>query len=118
MSVSQTVATCYGEARQPVPDGTERAFLSPDVLRIKVESDSGGQLIRMAGRLAYEFLGEAEQVCRPAEAPLRIDASELQSADADGVAFLATILDRGGRMEGLSEYLAMCVSSVREGRRG
>ncbi len=83
-----------------------------------VESDTGGPVIRMAGRLAGEFVGEAEQVCRPAEPPLRIDASELQSADADGVAFLATILDRGGRMEGLSEYLAMCVSSVREGRRG
>ena len=83
-----------------------------------VESDTGGPVIRMAGRLAGEFVGEAEQVCRPAEPPLRIDASELQSADADGVAFLATILDGGGRVEGLSKYLSMRVSSLREERSG
>ena len=88
------------------------------MLRITVEPGPDGSVIRMAGRLAGEFVGEAEQVCRPAEPPLRLDARQLQSADADGVAFLATILDGGGRVDGLSEYLAMRVASLREGRSG
>ena len=72
----------------------------------------------MAGRLACEFLKEAERVCLSVERPLLIDASGVQSADPDGLAFLAWILDGGGRVESLSEYLAMRVSRLREGPSG
>ncbi len=88
------------------------------VLRITVETETNRPVVRMVGRLAGEVLEEAERVCLSAEPPLLIDASGLQSADTDGLAFLATILDGGGRVEGLSEYLAMRVHSLREGRGG
>lgn len=88
------------------------------MLRITVESDTDGSVVRLAGRLAGDFLEEARRVCFTDKPHLLIDASELQSADADGVTFLATILDGGGRVEGLSEYIAMRVRSVREGRSG
>ncbi len=88
------------------------------MLRITVVTDTDGTVVRMVGRLAGEFLEEAERVCLSAEPPLLIDANALQSADTDGLAFFVKILERGGRVEGLSEYLAMRVRSLREGRGG
>ncbi len=88
------------------------------MFRITVEPDTDGSVVRMAGRLAGEVLEEARRVCLTDEPHLLIDTSELQSADADGVAFLATLLDGGGSVDGLSEYLAMRVRSLREGRGG
>jgi hypothetical protein len=70
------------------------------VLRITVEPDADGSVVRMAGRLAGEVLEEAERVCFTDKPHLLIDARKLQGADADGIAFLATILDGGGRVEG------------------
>ena len=66
-----------------------------DVLHISVETDTDGTVVRMAGRLAGESLKEATKVCFTDDPPQLIDASELRSADADGLAFLATILDGG-----------------------
>ncbi len=88
------------------------------MLRITVVTDTDGTVVRMVGQLAGECLEEATRVCFSAEPPLLIDASGLQGADADGCAFLATILDGGGRVEGLSEYLSMRVDSLRERRSG
>ncbi len=88
------------------------------MLRITVDPSPDGSVVRMAGRLAGEVLEEAERVRLSAEPPLLIDARKLQGADADGIAFLAAILDGGGRVDGLSEYLSMRVASLREGRSG
>ena len=114
MSVSHVVATCYGEASHVAGDGTVCAS-DAHVLRIKVETDKDGSVVRMAGRLAGEFLEEAERVCLSAEPPLEVDASGLLSADADGLVLLVKILDGGARVEGLSQYLAMRVRSLRVG---
>ncbi len=88
------------------------------MLRITVEPGSEGSVVRMTGRLAGEVLEEAERVRLSVEPPVLIDARKLQGADADGIAFLAGILDGGGRVDGLSEYLSMRVASLREGRSG
>ena len=84
------------------------------MLRITLEANDEGSTVGLAGRLAGEFVGEAEQVCLSAEAPLLIDATQLQGADADGLALLGKILARGGRIENLSKYLAMRVEAVRK----
>jgi hypothetical protein len=84
------------------------------MLRITLGVNNDGSMVRLAGRLADEFVGEAERVCLSAEAPLLIDATGLQEADADGIALLAKILAGGGRIEGLSRYLAMRVEALRE----
>ncbi len=88
------------------------------MLHIAVENDADGSVVRLSGQLAGEFVAEAERASLSAEPPLLIDASGLQSADADGLAFFVKILEGGGRVEGLPEYLAMRVSSLREGRSG
>jgi hypothetical protein len=67
------------------------------MLRITLGVNNDGSMVRLAGRLADEFVGEAERVCLSAEAPLLIDATGLQEADADGIALLAKILAGGGQ---------------------
>ncbi len=84
------------------------------MLRITREVNNDGSIVRLAGRLADEFVSEAERVCLSAETPLLIEATRLQEADADGLAFLAKILAGGGRIEGLSRYLAMRVEALRQ----
>lgn len=84
------------------------------VLRITLEVNNDGSIVRLAGRLADEFVSEAERVCLSAEAPLLIDATGLQEADADGLAWLAKTLAGEGRIEGPSRYLAMRVEALRE----
>ena len=84
------------------------------MLRITLEVKNDGSIVGLAGRLGDEFVSEAERVCMSAEAPLLIDATGLQQADADGLALLAKILAEGGRIEGLSTYLAMRVEALRE----
>ncbi len=84
------------------------------MLHIAIETDDSGSVVRLAGRLAGEFVGEAKRVCLSAEAPLLVDATELQDADADGLALLVKILEGGARVEGLSGYLAMSVDALRE----
>ncbi len=84
------------------------------MLRITLAVNNDGSIVRLECLLADEFVSEAARVCLSAEAPLLIDATALQEADADGLALLAKVLAGGGRIEGLSTYLAMRVKSLRE----
>ncbi len=84
------------------------------MLRITLEANDDGSTVGFAGRLAGEFVGEAERVCLSVEAPLLIDATSLQEADADGLALLGKVLAGGGRIENLSRYLAMRVETLRK----
>ena len=81
----------------------------PTMFRATAETGPDGSVIRVAGRLTAEFVGDVERLWLFAEPPVLIDASELRSCDADGLAFLARVRDRGGTatVEGLSEYLLM-----------
>ncbi len=84
------------------------------MLRITLEANDDGSTVVLEGRLAREFVGEAERVCLSAEAPLVIDAIHLQEADTDGLALLGKLLAAGVRIENLSKYLAMRVETLRE----
>ncbi len=82
------------------------------MFRATVETGVDGSVVRVAGRLTMEFVSDVERLCLSAEPPLVIDASELQSCDADGLAFLARVRDGTASVEGLSEYLLMRVRIV------
>jgi ABC-type transporter Mla MlaB component len=84
------------------------------MLRITLRKSENGSIVQLAGRLGEEAVGEARKECAAAEPPLLIDAAELREADADGLALLAELLNRGDRVEGLSRYLAMRVEALRE----
>ena len=86
------------------------------MFRAMVKTGGDGSVVRVAGRMTAEFLGDVERLCLSAEPPVVIDASELQSCDADGLAFFARVRDGAASVEGLSEYLLMSVRI--EERRG
>ena len=79
------------------------------MFRATVETGVEGSVVRAAGRLTVEFVRDVERLCLSAEPPVVIDASELRSCDAEGVAFLARVRDGTASVEGLSEYLLMLV---------
>ncbi len=79
------------------------------MFRATVDTDTDGSVVRLAGRLTAEFVIDVERLCVSVEPPVVIDASELQSCDADGLAFLARMRDGNASVEGLSEYLLRCV---------
>ncbi len=79
------------------------------MFRATLETGADGSVVRVAGRLTVEFVRAVERLCLSAEPPVLIDASELQSCDAEGLAFLARVRDGTARVEGLSEYLLMRV---------
>jgi hypothetical protein len=76
------------------------------MLYIEVNENDGGCLVRLEGRLAEGFVSEAERVCFSAGLPLTIDATHLNDADADGIAWLVKVIRGGVRVQGLSGYLA------------
>ena len=59
--------------------------------------------------MTAEFVRDVERMCLCAESPIVIDASELRSCDAEGLAFVARAHDGSASVEGLSEYLRMRV---------
>jgi hypothetical protein len=83
------------------------------MIRIEVDRDDGGCRVQIQGRLAEEFVSEAEQVCLSAGLPLTIDATHLDDADADGIAWLAKVMGEGTRVEGLSGYLTRRLEAQR-----
>ncbi len=86
------------------------------MFRATLETAVDGSVVRMAGRLTMEFVRDVERLCLSAEPPVLIDASELRSCDADGLAFLARVRDGTASVEGLSEYLRIRVR-IEESRR-
>ena len=91
------------------------------MFRAMVEMGGDGSVVRVAGRMTAEFLGDVERLCLSAEPPVVIDASELRFCDAEGLAFIARLRDGTVSVVGLSEYLLMRVrtAGVRtEGGRG
>ena len=82
------------------------------MFRATVDTDVDGSVVRIAGHLTMEVVKDVEGLCMSAERPVRIDASGLQSCDADGLAFLTWMRDGDVRVEGLSEYLEMRLRHV------
>ncbi len=84
------------------------------MLHILVEKSGDGSIVRLSGYLVGEFVGVADRACAAADGPLVIDTSQLQSADADGFSWLAAAIDQGVQITGLSGYLVMRLSQLRE----
>ena len=73
--------------------------------------DGTGTVISVDGRLDSKGLGELERVCREAKAPLKLDLSELRSADDAAIEAIRKLTDKGTELTGLSPYI-----SIRLGR--
>jgi ABC-type transporter Mla MlaB component len=76
-------------------------------LYIACESDPGGRALRLEGWLEGEAVAELEKVVSEGSGPLRLDLSELRSADRAGIAALRAIRAAGAALVGASPYIKL-----------
>lgn len=73
-------------------------------LHISTEEKNGLLTVRVAGRLSMVGLGELRRACRSG-ARVRLDLSDLVSADEAGTTLLASMRDSGTDLVGVPPYI-------------
>ena len=76
-------------------------------LYIACELDAGVRVVRLEGWLAGDGVAELERIVSGGTGPLRIDLSELRSADAAGLAALRALHAAGALLVGASPYIKL-----------
>jgi hypothetical protein len=79
------------------------------MLRIsRVETDGTGTRLRLEGRLVGPWVDELERACAavaPEEPRLELDLSEVGFLDADAIALIQRLMDRGVIISGCSRFV-------------
>jgi anti-anti-sigma regulatory factor len=76
-------------------------------LYIACGSDAGVRVVRLEGWLEGEVVAELESVVRGGSGPLRLDLSELRSADKAGLDALRALRAAGASLVGASPYIRL-----------
>lgn len=84
-------------------------------LHISAEEADGILTVHVAGRLGFVGLGELRKTCRTARR-IRLDLSELLSADDTGMDLLAALREDGAELVGVPPYIDLLLCS-RHGRK-
>jgi anti-anti-sigma regulatory factor len=85
-------------------------------VQFKAEIDvyAGFRVVRLAGRLQREHADALMRLCEDAPPPLRLDLTDLVSADPAGLQTLLLIQERGARLESASPYVALQLEGARQ----
>jgi ABC-type transporter Mla MlaB component len=78
---------------------------------ISCSSDSGTRIVRIEGWLEGEAVAELARVIEGGSRALRLDLSELRSADKAGLAALRAHRAAGGSIVGASPYIKLLLGS-------
>jgi anti-anti-sigma regulatory factor len=78
---------------------------------IACSSDSGIRVVRLEGWLEAEAVAELERVISGGSGPLRLDLSELRSADTAGLAALRALRAAGTSIVGASPYIKLLLAT-------
>ena len=78
----------------------------------------GSRTVQLAGRLQCEHTHELIRLCEEGSARLRLDLTDLVSADPSGVETLLLMQERGAQLEGASPYIVLQLEGVRPGPDG
>ena len=73
--------------------------------RIQFEQRPDGCTVRLAGRLNAAQVPELRAICAAATGPIRIDLTDLLSADAVGIDALRRLRTAGAELTGVARYL-------------
>ena len=84
--------------------------------RLDVTRDATGAVVHLAGRLRHLQVPDLVETCVNAGLPLRVDLSQLISADAVGIDALIRVRDMGGVLDGLPTFLQLTIDSRTEER--
>jgi hypothetical protein len=61
--------------------------------------------IRVEGQLTSDGVPDVRAACESAKPPLRLDLSDLRSADSDGIRALQLLAEAGAELHGASPYI-------------
>ena len=75
--------------------------------RITIDEEAGTRVVRLAGWLEGEVVTELERVLLDTSAALRLDLTELRSADAAGVSCLRALRTKGVSFAGASPFVRL-----------
>jgi hypothetical protein len=81
-------------------------------LRMALGEESGIQVIRLAGWLEGEAVAELERVVSGCAEPLRMELTELRSADPAGLTVLRALRVRGAQLVGASPYIRLLLGTA------
>jgi ABC-type transporter Mla MlaB component len=79
-------------------------------VRITKEIESETTILRVDGQLRSEDIGALNSEYRRLTGPVALELSQLQSADAAGVAALLEIASLGAELRGVSGYVRLLLS--------
>ncbi len=79
-------------------------------LHISTEERSGLLTVRVAGRLGKDGLGELRRACRQG-ARVRLDLTDLVSADEAGTTLIAAMRDSGTDLVGVPPYIGLLLQA-------
>ena len=84
--------------------------------KAEVVDDGGRITLRLAGRLDFEQSSELLHLYDETHGAMRLDLSDLLSADAVGLETLRTLRSRGAGLVGLTPYLGLQLDAEPPGR--
>jgi anti-anti-sigma regulatory factor len=82
--------------------------------KAEIEEVGKTRTIRIAGRLGRVEADELRRLCANPRHTLRLDLTDLLSADAAGLETLATLRDRGAALVGASPYITLRLQQTRQ----
>jgi hypothetical protein len=74
---------------------------------------AGSRIVRLAGRLQCEHTDELMRLCDECTPALRLDLTDLMSADPSGLETLLSMQQRGAQLKGASPYIALQLEGAR-----
>jgi hypothetical protein len=80
-------------------------------LHMALGDEPGIRVIRVAGWLEGEAVAEFDRVASGCSEPLRIELSELRSADPAGLTVLRALRARGSQLVGASPYIRLLLGT-------
>ena len=106
-----TDADGAGVCQRDKPDLRKAGCPSFMTIYIAASSDSGTRIVRIEGWLEGEAVAELERVIEGESGALRLDLSELRSADKAGLAALRAHRAAGASIVGASPYIKLLMGT-------
>jgi hypothetical protein len=80
--------------------------------RIQVVDENEARVVHVAGRLADAQVPDLLIACSEAPRPVRVDLSELSSADAIAIEALSRLRDGGAELLGVPRYIQITLDGL------
>jgi hypothetical protein len=86
--------------------------------RIEVRDENNVRTVSVAGRLADAHVPDLLMACREVSGALRLDLTDVLSADAIAIEALRRIRDGGAQLVGVPKYIQLKLDSLAPGPQG